>query len=76
MPVIFGPNHERFQEAVSLIAHGGGFCIGNTDDFSTLMRKLSTDDAFLADASAKAGEYVKSQSGATDVIIDCITDKL
>ena len=72
IPVIFGPNHERFQEAVSLIAHGGGFCIGNTDDFSTLMRKLSTDDAFLADASAKAGEYVKSQSGATDIIMDSI----
>ncbi len=72
IPVIFGPNHERFQEAVSLIAHGGGFCIGNTDDFSTLMRKLSTDDAFLADASTKAGEYVKSQSGATDIIMDSI----
>ena len=69
MPVIFGPNHERFQEAVALIAEGGGFCICDTHDFEIFMRKFSSDPKALAEASRKAGEYVKSQSGATDAVM-------
>lgn len=69
MPVIFGPNHERFQEAVALIAEGGGFSISDTHDFEILMRKFSSDPKALAEASRKAGEYVKSQSGATDAVM-------
>lgn len=69
MPVIFGPNHERFQEAVALIAEGGGFSISDTHDFEIFMRKFSSDPKTLAEASRKAGEYVKSQSGATDAVM-------
>lgn len=69
MPVIFGPNHERFQEAVALIAEGGGFSISDTHDFEILMRKFSSDSKALEDASRKAGEYVKAKSGATDTIM-------
>ena len=69
MPVIFGPNHERFQEAVALIAEGGGFSICDTHDFEICMRKFSSDPKALAEASRKAGEYVKSQSGATDAVM-------
>lgn len=72
MPVIFGPNHERFQEAVALIAEGGGFSISDEHDFEIFMRKFSTDSAALADASRKAGEYVKSQSGATDAVMSVV----
>lgn len=69
MPVIFGPNHERFQEAVALIAEGGGFSISDTHDFEIFMHKFSSDPKALAEASRKAGEYVKSQSGATDAVM-------
>lgn len=69
MPVIFGPNHERFQEAVALIAEGGGFSISDTHDFEIFMRKFSSDSKALEDASRKAGEYVKAKSGATDTIM-------
>lgn len=72
MPVIFGPNHERFQEAVALIAEGGGFSISDEHDFEIFMRKFSTDPAALSDASRKAGEYVKSQSGATDAVMSVV----
>ena len=72
MPVIFGPNHERFQEAVALIAEGGGFSISDEHDFEIFMRKFSTDPTALADASRKAGEYVKSQSGATDAVMSVV----
>ena len=26
-PVLFGPNYEKFKEAIGLIETGGGFCI-------------------------------------------------
>ena len=72
MPVIFGPNHERFQEAVALIAEGGGFSISDEHDFEIFMRKFSSDPKALAEASRKAGEYVKSQSGATDAVMSVV----
>ena len=72
MPVIFGPNHERFQEAVALIAEGGGFSISDAHDFEIFMCKFSRDPKALAEASRKAGEYVKSQSGATDAVMSVV----
>ncbi len=69
MPVIFGPNHERFQEAMELKAAKGGFAISNADDFACIMSSFSSDSAALLAASQKAGDYVKCKSGATDIIL-------
>lgn len=72
MPVIFGPNHERFQEAVQLKATGGGIAISGPKDFAKHMSKLATDSAALQKASEEADKYVKLKSGATDIIFSHI----
>lgn len=72
MPVIFGPNHEHFQEAVALIAEGGGFSIGGAEDFALFMTRFSSDSAFLAEASAKAGGFVSGQAGACSLIMGAV----
>lgn len=69
IPVIFGPNHERFQEAVALLKVGGAFAIRDAADFDKIMTMLATDNEALAKASKCAGEYVKGQCGATDVVL-------
>ena len=69
IPVIFGPNNKRFQEAQGLIHAGGGFEIHDSESFATLMDRLSGDKSFLEDAGRKAGDFVKSFTGATQAIL-------
>ena len=65
IPVVFGPNYQKFREAKELIAKGGAFTIS---DYNELEKSL---DTLLIDKNAGkiAGEYVKMNTGATDLII-------
>ena len=69
MPVIFGPNNKKFQEAQGLLKSGGGFEINTYEDFSGLMSSLMNDDTFLKQAGDKAGTYVAHLAGATDKVL-------
>ena len=69
MPVIFGPNNKKFQEAQGLLKSGGGFEISTYEDFSGLMNSLMNDEAFLKQAGDKAGAFVAHLAGATDKVL-------
>lgn len=69
MPVIFGPNNKKFQEAQDLLKSGGGFEINTYEDFSGLMSSLMNDEAFLKQAGDKAGTFVAHLAGATDKVL-------
>lgn len=69
MPVIFGPNNKKFQEAQGLLKSGGGFEINIYEDFSGLMGSLMNDENFLNQAGDKAGAFVAHLAGATDKVL-------
>ena len=69
MPVIFGPNNKKFQEAQGLLKSGGGFEINTYEDFSGLMNSLMNDEVFLKQAGDKAGTFVAHLAGATDKVL-------
>ena len=69
MPVIFGPNNKKFQEAQGLLKSGGGFEIHTYEDFSGLMSSLMNDETFLKQAGDKAGTFVAHLAGATDKVL-------
>lgn len=69
MPVIFGPNNKKFQEAQGLLKSGGGFKINTYEDFSGLMSSLMNDENFLKQAGDKAGAFVAHLAGATDKVL-------
>lgn len=69
MPVIFGPNNKKFQEAQGLLKSGGGFEINTYEDFSGLMSSLMNDETFLKQAGDKAGTFVAHFAGATDKVL-------
>lgn len=72
MPVVFGPNNERFQEARDLLASGGGRQVDGYEGFERVMNAyLSDDDVRRADGE-KAGNYVKAKAGATDKILAAV----
>ena len=69
MPVIFGPNNRKFDEAQALKACGGGFEIKNYEEFASLMDRFASDEAFLKESGSQAGHFVKDQAGATDKVL-------
>ena len=69
MPVIFGPNNKKFQEAQGLLKSGGGFEINTYEDFSGLMSSLMNDETFLKQAGDKAGTFVAHLAGVTDKVL-------
>lgn len=73
VPVIFGPNNLRFQEAQDLLASGGGRQIDDYEGFKALMDGYDSDSARLGADGSEAGNYVKSKTGATDKILSAVT---
>ena len=69
IPVIFGPNNGRFQEAQELLASGGGLEIKDYESFRGIMERLLSDAGYLAGCSKEAGSYVASRAGATDAVL-------
>ena len=77
MPVIFGPNNEKFMEAQELKACGGGKEIKDAADFRVVMDAFAGDPRQLSASAKAAGDYVKSHSGATERVLQYVskTDK-
>jgi 3-deoxy-D-manno-octulosonic-acid transferase len=68
-PVVFGPNHHKFTEAVELIKLGGAFEVTNSAQAEAIINQLVSDEAFLLKSSRICKDYVQSQIGATNLII-------
>jgi 3-deoxy-D-manno-octulosonic-acid transferase len=69
IPVFFGPNNERFQEAQELKKNGGGLEIHNYEEFAARMDELTADPTSLLKRGEAAGGYVKGNAGATEIIL-------
>ncbi len=69
MPVLFGPNHQRFQEAQELIKEKGGFEITDSSSFARMMQQFMTQQEYLRLSGEAAGSYVESKAGATHKIL-------
>jgi 3-deoxy-D-manno-octulosonic-acid transferase len=65
LPVIFGPNYKKFQEAKDLLGLGAAISIRTADELCTAFEKLQKDP----EAGHKAGKYVKDKTGATAQIV-------
>lgn len=75
VPVLFGPNNKRFQEAQDLLACKGSFEVTDYDSFNTIISHLISDDQFRHQCGEASANYVKSRSGATDIIMKSVAGK-
>lgn len=75
VPVLFGPNNKRFQEAQDLLACKGSFEVTDYDSFNTIISRLISDDQFRHQCGEASANYVKSRSGATDIIMKSVVGK-
>ena len=72
VPVFFGPNNQKFQEAQGLKTCGG-FEINNYEEFASQMDKFASDANYLNEQGRKAGHFVKGQSGATGQVLSAVS---
>lgn len=72
IPVIFGPNFHKFNEAKTLIACGGGFSFETEEQLTTLLDQFLGNEKLLRNAGQKAGEMVQNGSGGTKKILQSI----
>ena len=68
IPVVFGPNHGKFREALDLLAVGGAVAIDSPESFEAAFTRLLTDPTARATAGQAAGHYISSHAGATEAI--------
>jgi 3-deoxy-D-manno-octulosonic-acid transferase len=69
IPVVFGPNHEKFREAVELVNEGGAISFSTYEEFEqTVNRWLDSDSSYLS-ASETAVGYINKNTGATAIIL-------
>ena len=68
VPVFFGPNNQKFQEAQGL-KKCGGFEISSYEVFASLMDRFATDAPYLKEQGKKAGQFVQSLAGATKKVM-------
>jgi len=73
MPVIFGPNFHKFQEAKDLIQARAAFFITNGRELISVVEELM-DYQVRIEAGNRAVGYVQQQAGATDRILDYVKD--
>ena len=75
LPVIFGPNHKRFKEAVDLLELGGVFTISEQQSLDNTLTSLLTDKTRLKEASEVCKKYVAKNVGSTKLIINKVFNK-
>ena len=73
LPVIFGPNYDKFKEAKDLIVLEAGFSISNENELKKILDFLAEDKSSYQSISKKIKEYVKEHTGATEMIMEYLT---
>ena len=69
IPVIIGPNNEKFCEVQALKKEGAVFEIHSAMDFECIQNKLFSDRSFCEKAGTKARKYIQQEAGAVNKIM-------
>ncbi len=69
LPILFGPNYQKFQEAKDLIQIKGAFCIQDAAGLITQTGLFLNSETSLKNAAEVSREYVVSMLGATNIVM-------
>lgn len=72
IPVLFGPNNQKFKEAQELKANGGSFEYQDADSFARIMDNFIAHPEALQQAGKAAGNYINANAGAADKCFNAI----
>jgi 3-deoxy-D-manno-octulosonic-acid transferase len=69
LPVIFGPDYQKFQEAHDMLNIGAASCINNYEELENQIDGYLSDPEKLLNSSALARNYVNKNRGASKDIV-------
>ena len=69
MPLFFGPEYQKFQEAIDLVNEGGAFPISTTAELTTLFTRQYADPS---EAARICHTYVQRNIGATAQVMNVV----
>jgi 3-deoxy-D-manno-octulosonic-acid transferase len=72
LPVLFGPKHHKFDEALAMVNQGSGFCFTNYNEFENTLNSLIGSEDKLEKIATLQKSYLDIQSGATELIMNTI----
>jgi 3-deoxy-D-manno-octulosonic-acid transferase len=75
IPVVFGPNFQKFKEARDLVEMKAAFTVSGFNDLKKILDKLLTNDKFYLEAARKTKQYVEDNLGATELIMKKVLGK-
>ena len=75
LPIAFGPNYKRFNEAVNLVSLGAAKSISNGSDLYNWTAELLANKEYLIECGDKSKSYVSDKIGATKLIKNYIFSK-
>ena len=70
MPVVYGPNFQKFREAVELVKDGGAFPISSYGELKELFDNFRENEKSLKRAADATQTFVNMNMGATEVIMN------
>jgi 3-deoxy-D-manno-octulosonic-acid transferase len=75
IPVVFGPNFDKFREAVDLKKRGGAETFSTLSEFKKILDLWLSDEKCYRSYANEASKYIKENTGATGIIIRKLTQK-
>jgi len=76
LPLIIGPNFDKFQEAVDLVALGSCKTVQDQKEMDFELQKLSNDVSYREQNGQISKDYILRNIGATQIILEYISNKL
>ena len=76
LPVLFGPNYKKFNEAFEVIDLNAGFVVNDVAELTKQLNILIDDETVLTESSRLAKNYVLKNSGATNKIVEGLREFL
>lgn len=72
VPIVIGPNHQKFPEAVALVQKGGCLVVNNPTEMEATLNQLAYDEHYRTEKGRIAGDFVKENQGAVNSIMKII----
>lgn len=76
MPVVFGPKHHKFQEALDIIERWGGASYVSAEELERVLDTWFGDERLRLRAGKRCTEYVKENLGCTEKILAEVEEML
>ena len=74
LPVIFGPNHEKFKEATDLLMLGGAKSVSNYLELKVLLDENFSNPQQMQSNGKISSDYILKNKGATKKISEYISN--